>query len=339
MWKGSKELNNPRIKAPAQSNARGSKSDVTPRRCETLCVLREATLLVYMRQSGRLRASYTTVLRCIAETTFSSSATSIASSAPHFPSPLLRLHRHRSQARAMAVVPAAVVASASSGGGRFANHSGIGGGGSGGGRAYTTPGSASLRSWSASAATQPRRGGASGGDSSSCRVSSDAAATRRASSCAGGGIGLGRFGRFAARPLAASGPYATTTSLAISSPSSSSAASRHLSSRMPVAARLRGIWSSSSSSAAARTARRQVAPRRDRQMATQVRDYFSKDDVREGYTVGYVKNDQPRIARVLSSARRRQVMVLDHTGRERQKDGQKKKTRTHVPWSKNAGCE
>lgn len=279
------------------------------------------------------------MLRCIAETTFSSSATSIASSAPHFPSPLLRLHRHRSQARAMAVVPAAVVASASSGGGRFANHSGIGGGGSGGGRAYTTPGSASLRSWSASAATQPRRGGASGGDSSSCRVSLDAAATRRASSCAGGGIGLGVFGRFAARPLAASGPYATTTSLAISSPSSSAAAaSRHLSSRMPVAAQLRGIWASSSS-AAARTGRRQVAPRRDRQMATQVRDYFSKDDVREGYTVGYVKNDQPRIARVLSSARRRQVMVLDHTGRERQKGGQKKKTRTHVPWSKSAGCE
>jgi len=53
---------------------------------------------------------------------------------------------------------------------------------------------------------------------------------------------------------------------------------------------------------------------RDRQLATTVRDYFGKDDMREGYTVAYTKYDIPYVAAVAGPMRRRQVGVTDHLG-------------------------
>lgn len=55
-------------------------------------------------------------------------------------------------------------------------------------------------------------------------------------------------------------------------------------------------------------------PRLERALATRVRDYYSRDDVREGTTVAYAKKGRPHIAVVRGGARRRLVPVLDHTG-------------------------
>lgn len=55
-------------------------------------------------------------------------------------------------------------------------------------------------------------------------------------------------------------------------------------------------------------------PRQERALATRVRDYYSRDDVREGTTVAYAKKGRPHVAVVQGGARRRLVPVLDHTG-------------------------
>ena len=55
-------------------------------------------------------------------------------------------------------------------------------------------------------------------------------------------------------------------------------------------------------------------PRLERALATRVRDYYSRDDVREGTTVAYAKKGRPHVAVVQGGARRRLVPVLDHTG-------------------------
>jgi hypothetical protein len=55
-------------------------------------------------------------------------------------------------------------------------------------------------------------------------------------------------------------------------------------------------------------------PRPERALATRVRDYYSRDDVREGTTVAYAKKGRPHVAVVQGGARRRLVPVLDHTG-------------------------
>jgi hypothetical protein len=119
------------------------------------------------------------------------------------------------------------------------------------------------------------------GSSSSCRV----VATRAMS---GGARGMGCF---AAPPLAVSAAAASrtrrpTASFASSSLASSSQAasqsSRCLSSRISIAPQLFGI-SSPATTTTTRTICR-TRKQRNRQLATMVRDYFSKDDVREGRT-------------------------------------------------------
>ena len=81
---------------------------------------------------------------------------------------------------------------------------------------------------------------------------------------------------------------------------------RALTSRAPVAAaRVFGVAGVSGG-----TLRRT----RPRLLSTKVRDYFTRDDVRPGYTVAFRKRDAPHIAVVLDDKRRRQLSVLDHLG-------------------------
>ena len=51
-----------------------------------------------------------------------------------------------------------------------------------------------------------------------------------------------------------------------------------------------------------------------RRLATAPRDYFGRDDTREGSVVGYVKRDVPTLAVVTAPAYRRKIPVLTHDG-------------------------
>ena len=67
-------------------------------------------------------------------------------------------------------------------------------------------------------------------------------------------------------------------------------------------------------SAAAARVRTSLAPSRARGLATKTRDYFGRDDVREGDAVTYTRKGTRRLAVVASPPRRRLLDVLDASG-------------------------